>query len=96
MKHFVTLTLVRVKDPRAENNPFGRQRLGPEDMETLNLDLRVDSVFSIAAAHATMSPPLVNALVGVRSVGEFMVAETREEVRALLSEVLDQQRGMDV
>jgi hypothetical protein len=93
---FVRFTLARVKDPRKHQaNQFHVPRIEPEDMETVNTRLRADQVFSITAALASMSPPLVKTLVGVNGIGEFMVCETPEEVAAELESALLKNMGSD-
>ena len=88
-KPFVQLTLVRVKHPEKfadPRNPFrGKPEL--EDMESVRTDLRADAVFSVTPAAAN-ALPLVASLVGVRTIGEFWVAENREEVLQILAEAL--------
>jgi len=89
LKHFVQLTLVRVKHPEKfadPRNPF-RGKPEPEDMESVRTDLRADAVFSVTPAGAN-SLPLVSSLVGIRTIGEFWVAESREEVLQILAEAL--------
>lgn len=95
MKAFVTLTLVRVKNPLQfqpdPSNPFTRRREPrAEDMETVNTHLRTDAIFSVTSCLASISPPLANTLVGVNGIGEFMVMETRAEVLAAIEGTLDE------
>jgi hypothetical protein len=89
MKHFVQLTLVRIKDPQKFNdprNPFIRTPKA-EDMESIRSDFRADAIFSVTTA-ADYLPPGVKSLVGVRTVGEFWVSESRHEVIEILEKAL--------
>jgi hypothetical protein len=96
VKHFVQLTLVRVKDPaelQKQQERYGQRRPKPEEMETVMVDVCANQVFSICPALDGVSPPLVLSLVGVNGIGEFNVAESCERVRWLVLEVLDHDRA---
>lgn len=88
MKPFLTFTLVRFKRPQDfdPRNPFRSTEVDLGDLEHVNVRIRPEEIVCITATVPSMAPPGAKTLIGVKGIGEFLVAETPEEVRDAIAE----------